>query len=290
MINPRLLLVAIIWGINFSVVKFALTEFLPLSFTVLRFILAALFLFSVMILHREPFAIDHQDRAAIIRLGLIGITLYNLFFMYGLKYTSASNSALLVSLSPLFAVLIQAVSGKEPITVRITVGLGLASAGVFLIIRSHYGELSFSPLDIIGDLLTLCASLSWAFYTLMSKPLLEKYSPIKVSTYSIAAGSILLLPLSLYELACQPWAGISIQSWLALGFSAFIATGIAFTLWYQGIKQLGVTRTIVYHYLMPCAAVVFAALFLRERVTFLLILGGIAILTGVIIVQKRQQL
>jgi drug/metabolite transporter (DMT)-like permease len=286
MLNVRLLIVAVVWGINFSVVKYALTDFLILSFTVVRFVLAALFLFSVMLLNREPLSIDRQDRAAIVKLGLIGITAYNLLFMYGLKYTSASNSALLISLSPLFAVLILALSGKERITTRITIGLGLASAGVFLIINSRYGGFHFNPSDIVGDLLTLCASLFWALYALMAKPLLEKYAPIKVTAYSIAAGSILLLPLSVHELVQQPWAGISVPSWLALGFSAFIAAGVAFTFWYQGIKQIGVTRTIVYHYLMPCVAVIFAALFLSERITFLLILGGILILIGVLIVQR----
>jgi drug/metabolite transporter (DMT)-like permease len=289
MFNVRLLLVAVIWGINFSVVKFALTDFLPLSFTVLRFILAALFLFFVMTLYRESLSVDRQDRAALVKLGLVGITAYNLLFMYGLKYTSASNSALLISLSPLFAVLILALSGKERMTARIIIGLGLASAGVFLIINSRYGGFRFEPSDIIGDLLTLGASLFWALYALMAKPLLEKYSPVKVTAYSIAAGSILLLPLSVHDLVRQPWAVISAHSWLALGFSAFIAAGVAFTLWYQGIKQIGITRTIVYHYLMPCVAVIFAALFLGESITFLLVLGGILILIGVLIVQRRRE-
>lgn len=289
MLNPRLLLVAVIWGINFSAVKYALTDFFPLSFTVVRFVLAGLFLFAIMLINREPLSIDRQDRAALVKLGLIGITLYNLFFMYGLKYTSASNSALLISLSPLFAVFIQAVSGKERITSRIIAGLGLACAGVFLVIKGRYGEFSVSTEGLIGDLLTLCGALLWAFYTLTAKPLLEKYSPIKVTAYSILAGSVLLIPLSAHELVLQSWSGISIQSWLALCFCAFIAAGVAFTLWYQGVKQIGVTRTVVYHYLMPCVAVVFAALVLGERITLLQVLGGAAILVGVLIVQKYRE-
>ncbi len=287
MFNIRLLLVALIWGVNFAVVKFALAEFLPLSFTVVRFFLAALFLITVMVLNKEPLSVDRQDRAALVLLGIIGITLYNLFFMYGLNYTSASNSALIISLSPLFAVFIQSLSGNERVTARIIAGLALASAGVFLIIRSHYGEFSFSSSGFFGDLLTLCGAVLWAFYTLKAKPLLLKYSPLKVTAYSIAAGTIVLLPVSAYELAQQSWSGISLQSWFALGFCAFIAAGVAFTLWYQGIQQIGVTRTIVYHYLMPCVAVVFAALFLGERITLLQVIGGTAALIGVLIVQRR---
>src|SRR5574341_660789 len=98
--NLRLLFVALVWGVNFSVVKFALSDFHPLVFTVVRFALAASFLVTLMIARREPAAVLRRDRISIATLGFTGITLYNVFFMYGLKYTTAANSALLISLSP----------------------------------------------------------------------------------------------------------------------------------------------------------------------------------------------
>jgi drug/metabolite transporter (DMT)-like permease len=288
MFNFRLLLVAIIWGVNFAVVKYALTDFLPLSFTVVRFLLAALFLFAIMLITREPFSIDRQDRFALIKLGFIGITLYNLFFMYGLKYTTASNSALFISLSPLFAVIIQAASGKERLTARIAVGLMLATTGVALIIKSHDAGSTFSSSELAGDLLTLIGAFLWALYTVSAQPILKKHSATKVTAYSMLAGSVLLIPISTYELIHQPWAMISVQSWSCLGFAAFISGGIAFSLWYQGVQQLGVTRTVAYHYLVPCVAVVFAALFLGERITALQIIGGLTVLCGVYLVQTKS--
>jgi len=284
MFDPRLLFVALVWGVNFSVVKFALTEFFPLSFTVTRFMLAALFLFTVLLATGEPLKIDRKDRFAVVRLGFIGIALYNIFFMYGLKYTSASHSALFISLSPLFAVLLQAASGRERLTVRGIAGIALASLGVFLIIRSH-GSLNFTSAEVFGDILTLIASMLWALYTTASKPLLERYSSVKVTAYAMAAGSILLVPVGAYDMLIQPWSAISTRSWAAFAFSAIVSGGVAFSLWYQGIKRIGVTRTITYHYLVPFVAVVFAALFLGERVTLLQITGGISIIAGVALVQ-----
>ena len=284
MFDPRLLFVALVWGVNFAVVKFALTEFFPLSFTVTRFMLAALFLFTVLLATGEPLKIDRKDRFAVVRLGFIGIALYNIFFMYGLKYTSASHSALFISLSPLFAVLLQAASGRERLTVRGIAGIALASLGVFLIIRSH-GSLNFTSAEVFGDILTLIASMLWALYTTASKPLLERYSSVKVTAYAMAAGSILLVPVGAYDMLIQPWSAISTRSWAAFAFSAIVSGGVAFSLWYQGIKRIGVTRTITYHYLVPFVAVVFAALFLGERVTLLQITGGISIIAGVALVQ-----
>jgi drug/metabolite transporter (DMT)-like permease len=170
---------------------------------------------------------------------------------------------------------------------RIIAGLALATAGVVLIIRSHHNGFTFSLSGMGGDLLTLCATLAWALYSLAAKPLLNKYSATKVTAYAMAAGSILLLPLSLSGLLGQSWSLISPASWFAAAFAAFIAGGAAYVLWYQGIKQIGVTRTMVYHYLMPFTAVLFSAAFLHERITMPLIVGGAAILSGVYLAQKQ---
>jgi drug/metabolite transporter (DMT)-like permease len=86
----------------------------------------------------------------------------------------------------------------------------------------------------------------------------------------------------------QSWSSISLRSWTAFSFSTFVSGGIAFTLWYQGVQTIGVTRTVVYHYIVPFVAVLFAALFLGERISFLQIIGGITILAGVYIVQRNK--
>jgi drug/metabolite transporter (DMT)-like permease len=288
MLDPRLILVSLIWGVNFSLVKYALNDFYPLSFTIVRFSLAALFLACVMILTGESLRIERKDIIPLIGLGLIGITLYNILFMYGLKHTSATNSALLISLSPLFAAMIQGISKKERIIFRSGLGILISTVGVFLIIQGKPGGISFSRHDLAGDLLTICASVFWALYTIKSKPLLQEYSAVKVTAYSMATGSLLLLPVSLRELVRQSWSGVSVQAWAAFGFSTFVSGGIAFSLWYQGVQRLGVTRTVVYHYFVPFVAVSFASLFLGELISIVQIVGGTAVLAGVALVQNTK--
>ncbi len=287
MLNPKLILVSIIWGVNFAFVKYALADFSPLSFTALRFFLSALFLFFVMLVNREPLAMERRDIGAVFTLGFIGITLYNILFMEGLNYTTASNSALFISSSPLFAVLILTLKKKGRVNARIIAGLLWSTSGVFLIIRSRPGGLSFSCRDLVGDLLTISAAAFWALYTIKAKPLLEKYSAVKVTAYSMATGTALLLPVGGYELLHQSWSSVSVWSWAAFAFSTFVSGGIAFTLWYQGVQTIGVTRTVVYHYIVPFVAVLFAAFFLGERITFLQIFGGLSILAGVYLVRRE---
>ena len=287
MIDLRLLFVAAVWGINFSVIKYALGDFYPLGFTLIRFSLAALLLFAVMRFRGLPLGIDRQDRPAVIRLGLLGITLYNIFFMVGLKYTTASHSALLISLSPLMGALIEAASRREQVRAPLALGLLFATLGASMIIAGR-GAIGFDRSMIIGDILTLCATLLWALYTVAARPLLRRYSPVTVTAWSVAAGAILLLPFSIRDIVAQSWSRPSSAAWGALAFSAFIAAGVAYSLWYEGVKRIGVTRTMVYHYLMPFVAVVFAALFLHERIGLSQIIGGIAIIGGVALVQSGK--
>jgi drug/metabolite transporter (DMT)-like permease len=136
--------------------------------------------------------------------------------------------------------------------------------------------------------MTICASVLWALYTMRARPLLQKYSPIKVTAYSVTAGSVLLLPFSVKELVGQSWTTVSAGSWAALAFTAFIGGSVAYVLWYDGVRRIGVTRTIVYHYLVPPLAVIFAAIFLGEPITLLTVLGGAAILSGVALVQGNR--
>jgi drug/metabolite transporter (DMT)-like permease len=288
LLDPRLLLVAVVWGVNFAVVKYALADFMPLSFTIVRFALSALFLVLFMIVRGESLILDRRDVYATVRLGFIGITLYNIFFMEGINSTTASNTALFISSSPLFAVILLSLLKKERLRARVMAGLAVATLGVVLIIQDKPAGFGISRRDLGGDLLTLCAAAFWALYTVLAAPLLEKYSALKVTAYSMATGTILLLPIGSYELFQQTWIAVSVRSWAALAFSAFLSGGVAFTLWYQGVQRIGVTRTVTYHYFVPAVAVVFAALFLGERITVAQIIGGMAILAGVYLVQREK--
>ena len=106
----------------------------------------------------------------------------------------------------------------------------------------------------------------------------------------MAAGTLLLLPVGLGDVMHQSWSSISVDSWAAFSFSTFLSAGVAFTLWYQGVKRLGVTRTVVYHYLVPFIAVLFAALFLGEQSPCCRSSAACIILLGVYLVQRKDEL
>jgi drug/metabolite transporter (DMT)-like permease len=287
MFDLRLLFVALVWGVNFPIIKHSLTDFLPLSFTVVRFAIASAALFGVMALRREPFVIDRRDIPAVAALGLTGITIYNLLFMKGLQLTTASHSALFISMSPLFAAVFQMIRGRERMRAPLALGLLLATAGAYCIIRSTHGEVHFGMETVTGDLLTICASVLWAFYTVLAAPLLERYPPITLTAWSVAAGTVLLVPAATGEISSQSWSTVPAGSWAALFFAALVGAAAAYVLWYEGVKRIGVTRTVAYHYLVPFVAVLVSAFFLGDTIKPLTIYGGAAIIAGVALVQRK---
>jgi len=288
MFDLRLIFVALIWGVNFPVIKHALNDFLPLSFTVIRFALASVTLFCVIALRREPLAVARRDLPALAALGFTGITCYNLLFMKGLQLTTASHSALFISMSPLFAAVLQTLRGSERLKASLALGLLLATAGAFCIIWSTHGEIHFGMTTVTGDLLTIGASVLWALYTVLAAPLLERYPPITVTAWSVAAGTILLLPFGAGDLARQSWSAVPAGSWTAIVFAALIGAAAAYVLWYEGVKRIGATRTIAYHYLVPFIAVLASALFLGDAVMPLTVVGGVSIIGGIALVQKTR--
>jgi drug/metabolite transporter (DMT)-like permease len=290
MFDLRLIFVSLIWGVNFPVIKHALNDFLPLSFTVVRFALASIALFSVMALRREPFTVARRDLPALAALGLTGITCYNLLFMKGLQLTTASHSALFISMSPLFAAVLQTFRGRERLRAPLAFGLLLATAGAYCIIRGTHGEIHFGMATVTGDLLTIGASVLWALYTVLAAPLLERYPPITVTAWSVTAGTVLLLPAGAGDLARQCWRSVPADAWAAVVFAALVGAAAAYVLWYEGVKRIGATRTIAYHYLVPFIAVLVSALFLGESISPLTVVGGASIIGGVALVQRNRTL
>jgi len=212
--STDLLMVAVIliWGINFSVVKLALRDFSPLAFNGVRFGLATAVMVVILVLRGESFRLARRDLLPIVFLGLSGHTLYQLVFIFGLAATIPANSALLMATSPIFVAIYGRMLGIERTNRLIWAGIVLSFAGILMVIGGG-GEVSLGGGTLRGDLLILAAAMLWAAYTTASKPLLTRYSPIKVTALSMVAGTIPFVVISVPALLRQDWGASTISGW-----------------------------------------------------------------------------
>jgi len=288
-VDLLLITMSFIWGINFSVVKGALADFSPLSFNALRFGTASLILLSLLWIRERSLSIRRKDIGFFIMLALIGNTAYQLFFINGIALTTATNSALILATTPVFIVLFGAVLRVEKITSRIAQGVILSFVGIIMIILGSGKPLALTEQSWIGDLLIIANPICWSIYTVLSKPLLKEYSPLKLTTVTMVMGTVPLILVSTPSLGTENWAAISTNAWLGLAFSACFAIAIGYVLWYTGVSRIGSSRTALYDNLVTVFAVASAWVLLSESMAVIQILGAVLVFVGLYLARKDNQ-
>lgn len=282
--ETSLLLMVVVWGVNFSVVKRALEAFDPLGFNALRFPIASLFVLLVLSFKGGISFPERRDIPRVVGIGLVGNVLYQMAFIIGLDFTLAGHASLMLALTPVFTAFLSAWRGHERPGVWTWSGAALAVVGVGMVTGS---ALSFreDARVFIGDLIMLAAALVWAFYTVGARPLVEKYGSVRTTAWTLWVGTVGLLVIGAPALAGQDWGAVGASAWGGLLFSAVLSIGLSYLIWYRGVERIGNTRTAIFSNLTPVVALAFGALWLGERPTPLALLGAALTLGGVLLVR-----
>jgi drug/metabolite transporter (DMT)-like permease len=295
-----LLLMILIWASNYTIVKITLREIPPLGFNSLRLALASLLFLASLAAARGPraagnradpqarpgrrrwfasaHAISGRDWMAILAFGVLGHFIYQLCFLGGLARTTVSNSSLILGCSPVAVTFLSAAAGHERVSARHWIGAFLSLAGIYLLAGRGAG---LSQSTVTGDILCVAAVACWSVYTVASRPLLARHSPMVLTGYSMAIGTLLYVPLGIPDLQRLDWGAVSPTSWLALAFSAVFALYVAYLIWYTSVQRVGNVRTSVFSNILPLLSMAIAAVWLGERFTPADIGGAMAILSGV---------
>lgn len=271
------LITAIMWASSFTVIKSAYDEFTPLAFAAARFVAASAGMLLLLALLRRPLAVNRSDllRAAIV--GVFHVGLYQIFFSTGLRYTTATNSVLIINISPVITALMVWLTRAEPISWRQGAGIGLAMLGTLTLVQAG-GTLAGGHLR--GDVLTFLAAASYAVTPVLVLPLLRRYATITIMTIGMLFGTVVLLVAALPDLVRQSW-DVSTTAWAQLAYAAFGAGTLGYLFWYEGIGRIGPTRVAAYGYLIPVLGVTIAVTVLREAFTPVHALGAAITLAGV---------
>jgi drug/metabolite transporter (DMT)-like permease len=276
-----MLLVCLIWGVNFSVTKIAIGLIPALPFTAVRFTLASLLLWVIVRMVEGPARLDRAAWRRLIVLGVVGNTCYQLLFVLGLAHTTATNSALIVATVPTVVAVIAGALKLERITRRMWWGIGLGTLGVVLVIAAAGVEFSTGTLH--GDLLTVLAVFCWAGYTVDLRRLPAGISPLRVTMVTSVAGTPGLVLAGLPGLFRLDWAAISTTGWAALAYATLLSLVVAYILWNRSVQTVGGTRTAIYMCLTPLFAVIAAWIILGERAHASQAIGAVLIVAGVLL-------
>ena len=285
--DSLLLLMTFIWGTNFSIVKPAFREIDPQAFNAVRMIVAsAVFVAIMKIVPRwtrsdifwTPEPITRRDWLAITGLGIVGHFFYQYFFIGGLALTSVANSSLMLAATPVVIAILSAALGYDRVAPLHWVGAALSLTGIYIVVGHG---MSIGGQSLRGDLMMFGCVACWAVYTLGSRPLMARHSPVGVTGLSMAIGTVLYVPVMLPRVMATDWTQISARTWMALIYSALFALCVAYTIWYVAVRSIGSARTSVYSNIVPIVAMLTAVVFLGERLTGARLVGAACVLIGV---------
>ena len=277
----------LIWGFNFPLMKLMYRYFHPISFNALRFAITSLTMLAILKVRGEDSRLDRKDWRGILWLGFVANTLYPFVFVLGLNRTKAGNAALLMALTPIFAFLIGVAMKKEHFNAAVLTGIILSFSGTAAIVFLGRSEVSFTD-SSVGDLLMICAALCWAWQSVESTRLLPKYGPIPLTVYSMVAGTLLTVPLSIPWLVAQSWTDIPAVAWWGLAYSTLLSITYAYFVWAFAISSIGVAHTSVFNNVTPIIALLAGWLLLSEKPSVAQLAGVALVLVGVFIVRSRK--
>jgi drug/metabolite transporter (DMT)-like permease len=272
-----------VWGVNFAITKVVLAEFGVWPFLFIRFLTMPLFGFALLVtVTRRHFPKSWPQRADLPRFvlcGLIGHTAHVSLVMWGINLSTAFSSSLVLTSSPLWTLLILAVLGAEKLHGRQLAGTLVAFAGMVVFLSDKF--VRGLALAGAGDMVLLLAASLFSLYTVIAKPLVERYGPLNLMCYSLLFGAPPLVLATLPAFVRAPLGEIGAGVWFGLFWAVAVSSFLGWIVWAWVNSVRGLARSAPLQYLMPPIAGLVAWLTLGETFTGLKILGAIVALVGI---------
>lgn len=278
LLNLLALITVVIWATTFISSKILLNIFTPLEVMFYRFVIAY---FVLLIIYPKFHKIESlKEEAMFLFSGITGGSLYFLTENSAVKISQVSNVGLIVATAPIITALLAHFFTKgEKLNRNLIIGFFVAISGVFLVMFNGNFMLKLNP---IGDILALCAAVSWSIYSIITKKFGSKYNHLYLTRKIFFYALITMVPfLSSSEFNFDIYKLSNIKVILNLLFLGIVASSICYVIWNFTVDKLGVVKTNNYIYLIPAITLIFSILVLHERITLYSSLGALFIFLGV---------
>ena len=273
---------ALLMGSSYPFAKDVLAVMSPLLYSASRYLIAALFLFAVLALRRRPMALSRRDWVPMILLSIIGVTIFQACWGLAMARSAPSVGSIVMTTTTAFSAILAWFAGRR-LSMLGWAGIAVAFAGVVLVVNNSLSSftLSFGSLD--GTLLWMVSAFAWALYVERGAPYSQRLGALQVMAWTTLIGSLILLPFALVFDSLGEFARLDdrlLGFWL---YTAIFPVGVAFLGLTAGLERLGVSRVMVYMYLIPVAGVGLSAAFFGDPLTAARVIGGLIVLLGVIL-------
>ncbi|MDB4561900.1 DMT family transporter [bacterium] len=271
---------AVIWGVNVPVMKAGLQEVDPFFFNAARLTLSAAALGLLDAAERRGQAKVPTPWRKVVTLGLLSSLVYQVLFLLGMDATSAGNTAIIVASGPLWTAIIESLMGVDRHPGQAWGALGVAFVGTMLVTLTGIDDPTGGA-TLLGNLVMLAAMGTWAFATVLSRPLLETFPATRLAFLAVLVSlpghwALALPGLDLSSVGRPGFVASTIA------YSGILSTGVAYALWNRSVKDLGAARTAAFSNLVPVVALAVAWVYLGEQPRLLQLAGGALVVAGLL--------
>ncbi|HWR81931.1 MAG TPA: DMT family transporter [Candidatus Deferrimicrobium sp.] len=287
LVRLLLLLTVISWGWSFVATKVCLSYMTPLEVIGLRYLIGLPVLLAILLAKRLRLRLTRRDFSMAL-LAAAAVTAHFLIQITGIKYTTATNTGWIIAVTPLALAVLSVVFLKERLGRNAVVGIAVASAGIVILVsRSRFTDLAW--LSSVGDWLVFASAHTWAVYTVLTRNISRRYDPLLTTFVILALSSIGIVGTMLATSDMRRFTRLPPEPLLAILFLGIICLALAFWVWQEGVARLGAARTGFFLYLEPLATTALAVPYLGEPFGIPTAIGGLLVLAGVCIAEKRHK-
>lgn len=259
----------------------------PLAVNVIRVSVALVLFWLLFFLKPSNPGIQKKHVPLFIICALTGVAINQILFIRGTALTSSIHTALLALSTPIAITVIAAWLLKEKITINKTAGLllGIIGACILILLKNKNDDAS----NILGDIFIILNAISYAFYLVLVKPLMENYKPLHVIRWVFLLGAIVIIPIGYNDFTQVKWNAFLWHHWFALCFVVIGTTFLAYMFMVYGIAKLGSSVVGTYIYTQPVFATIISMILFNEALTITKIIAALLIFSGVFLVNLKKK-
>lgn len=222
-------------------------------------------------------------------MGLLGNLVYQGLFIIGIDFTLSANAAVMLGTIPIWVALFSHFFIGERMNIFKVVGVFFAFGGIVFIIYGSAKGFSFTSDTFIGDIIIILAAMVWGVFTVLSKPFLNRYTPIQFSAIMSSIGCFVLFLIGLPGMIKIDWTQVSYGAYGGVIYSGLLSIGAAYVIWNYGLQTVGTVRTATYQNLVPVMGLIFGVVLLNEELTILQYTGSALVIAGIVLARWKRR-
>lgn len=287
--NPYIILIIqIFFSSGTYIIANAATQSIPAAnLTFIRAVISGTIYLLYLWYARLQFKYRDRDLILLLILGFLSVPINQFAFLYGVRYTTATEAAILYSTTPVFVLLFSGVYLKERITAAKVIGTLLAFGGVVVIVLENGVGIGLSHLE--GDLFVFIAVIAWTLYTVLGRKLILKHGALNSTIYTALIGSAMFMPVGIWSSFGYSYTALTGGQWMEILYLSLITSIVGYVLWYAALSKIEASKAAVFSNGQPVVTAILGYIFLGQGISLTFASGAVATIAGVFITQLRPR-